>query len=274
VCTNCGETKVVDKGCKRRWCPCCVGKITAQRLSRFAFAGSQLQWPLAVTLTMPNTANGGTCIKELRKALSRFRRTPLWGGKVSGGVCSIEVTNTGKGWHPHAHLLVDARWLSLTTRAPRSSDSRAVADDLKQRAHAELSEAWAKCLHIPQAVVWVERAWGKALLETIKYVVKPADLLECRGKIGPLIHSMHHARMVNGFGTCYGMTKEWRKEERAARPACQCESCLGIGTITPESAIRGRQLERMEQHAARHAAEVAWVMRNRKAQRRMKDIPF
>lgn len=237
TCTCCGKTKKIERGCKKRWCPVCAPKITAERVSRFAYAAGLLKWPLAVTLTGPNTQHVTGEIKKMRKALFAFRRTKLWGGNVNGGIVSFEVTNTGKGWHVHCHLLVDARWLAIRTRAPRTSDTKPIVRALCASAHRELSAAWAKCLGIPHAVTWAERAWGKALLETIKYNVKPAELLECEDDIGPLIDEMHRMQLVNGFGTCYGLTKKWRAEEKAKKQAAECDECGGRENWIPSDVI-------------------------------------
>jgi len=196
--------------------------------------------PLAVTLTQQNTLLAAGCLRQLRKALGKFRRTKLFATRVKGGVLSIEVTNTGHGWHPHCHLLLDARWLSLTVREPRRSDDKATQRKLLRAAHEELSATWAATLQQAEAVVWVERAWGKAMIETLKYAVKPSTLLECDEPVAPIIREMHRLQLVNGFGTFYGVGKKIAAELEALHEAQPCKSCgEAAGWSTEESIDRG-----------------------------------
>jgi hypothetical protein len=203
----------------------CAPKISGERIAKYSYAAARMQWPLAVTLTSPNTPTADGAIRRFRSSLSKFRRTKFWSGTVKGGLVSFEVTNTGKGWHVHAHALLNCRWLALATRAPRRGDSKTTVKGLCQAAHHELSEQWARCLRQPEAVVWVERAWGKALLETVKYAIKPADLLRCKDQVAPIIREMHRLQLVNGFGDCYGLTKEWKAEAKANKLPCNCDKC-------------------------------------------------
>lgn len=237
TCTCCGKVKKIEHGCKKRWCPVCAPKITAQRVSRFSFAAGLMKWPLAVTLTGPNVANITGAIKRMRAALSKFRRSTFWGGTTKGGIVSFEVTNHGKGWHVHCHLLIDCEWLALSTPRPRRAEPTARKRQLLRAAHEELSAAWGRCLGLASAVTWVERAYGKALLETVKYCVKPADLLDCCQEIGPLIDEMHRAQLVNGFGSCYGLTKKWKAEEAAKKVATECEECGGLENWIPSDVL-------------------------------------
>ena len=254
VCTNCGTTKQVEQGCKKRWCPVCAGKISAMRCAIYERAARAMQWPLAVTLTQPGDPSANGCVRSHRKAITDFRRRNIITDTVRGGIIGIEVTNSRATWHVHSHWLIDCRWLALRTRQPRSADTRATVRKLCTAAHEELSAAWATSLGIPQAVVWVERAWGKAVMETVKYAVKPAELIACKRPIGNLLREMHRQQLVNGFGSCYGQVGAWKKEMRAARPVCECDECHQRGTIVPEAALpRGAARESMQHtHGLRH----------------------
>lgn len=228
---------MVERGCKKRWCPVCAPRISAERIAKYCYAATAMQWPLAVTLTTANTPEAQGSIRSFRKALSKFRRTKFWSGNVKGGLLSLEVTNTGNGWHVHAHLLVDARWLALRTPHPRTSDSKPTVKAKLRAAHDELSQHWAACLNQPSAIVWAERAYGKALLETVKYAVKPSDLINSPDPIAPIIREMHRLQLVNGFGTCYGLTKQWKKAAADARGPCMCAECKQPATYIPTDVL-------------------------------------
>lgn len=192
-----------------------------------------MQWPLSVTLTSKNTLEAAGSIRSFRKSLFALRRTPFWKSNVKGGVLGMEVTNTGHGWHVHAHLLIDCEWLALKTERPRRSDSTHILRAKLKSAHRELSAQWASVLHQPSAVVWVERKWGKALLETIKYAVKPSTLMESPDPLPPLLREMHRLKMVNGFGNCFGLTKKWEAAIKAARGPCCCPECNQEASMIP-----------------------------------------
>lgn len=250
----CGETREIEKGCKKRWCPVCAPKITGLRIEKYSYAAQQMKWPLAVTLTCKNKVEAHGAIREFRRALSKFRRTKFWRGTVKGGLCSLEVTNTGCGWHVHAHVLVDCRWLSLSTPAPRTSDSTAQMKAKLKAAHEELSREWAKTLRQEEAVVWVERAWGKALLETVKYAVKVGDLLNCKDKIGPIIREMHRLQLVNGFGSMYGVGKKFQGALDEAKTVCMCGRCGKESEWIPSTVYSDRVWSKRSKERAVHAA--------------------
>lgn len=262
VCTACGAGRQVEQGCKKRWCPVCAPKITAARIQRFTSAAVRMQWPLAVTLTGPNVKNISGAVKRFRRALFAFRRSKFWRKelrpgvpKIPGGIVSFEITNTGKGWHVHCHLLIDCEWLALETRPPRPREPSTRKAQLCKAAHRELSRAWGKVLGLETAVVWVERAWGKALLETVKYNVKPTDLVKAKGRISDLIDEIHRMQLVNGFGNCYRMAKKWAEADKVARPGCTCGECAAVGSFIPERAIpRGRFMTDKDKRQARNKA--------------------
>lgn len=263
ICTCCGKSKEVERGCKKRWCPVCAPKITGERVARYSGAAARMQWPMSVTLTALNTPEAQGCIKHLRACLTKFRRQKFWTRNVVGGITSIEVTNRGNGWHPHGHSLVDAQWLALETRAPRSSDSSTKVRQLCSSAHRELSAAWAAVLDQTEAVTWVNRAWGKALLECVKYAVKPAELIDCQDRIGPIIDEMHHTKLVTGFGTCYKMAKKWADEDAANIPLAKCDECGQSETYQLEEAWnRGHRSAKWAKHnvtTVAHAKELRTI---------------
>jgi hypothetical protein len=191
---------------------------------------------------MTNTAEATGCIRHLRKAITTFKRQKLIASTVAGGIIGIEVTNTGHGWHPHAHLLIDCRWLAIHTPCPRPRQTTEEKRALLRRAHNELSREWAAHLKQPEAVVWVERAWGKGIMETVKYLVKPSDLIECKGRIGPLLREMHRQKAITGFGSCYGHGAEYDRQLAAIKPPCTCDKCGAEGSMMPDMLV-GRYIE-------------------------------
>lgn len=111
-------------------CPLCAirrgGKALQKYQERFSIitaARPDLK-PYLVTLTVVNGPDLAERYNHLAKSYGQLlarRRKPRTLSvlrEVSGGVGSIELTNRGKGWHPHIHLLV------LAADPPNMADLR------------------------------------------------------------------------------------------------------------------------------------------------------
>jgi hypothetical protein len=233
TCTVCLNRHLVETQCKKRWCPECAPRISAKRLSRLSYGTNKLQWPLFVTLTVQNTASAQGCFRNLRAAFGRFRRTKFWLHTVKGGMCSMEITNRGQGWHPHLHCLIDCKWLSTKTPQPQQGDPWWVIERKCESAQKDLTEAWAKCIKQETSIVWVKRTDTDAIIEVMKYACKPGDLIACDGNPGEVIRAMDRTRLISTFGTLYGLSKEWKEMEKQEKKGIQCEVCKETGTFVP-----------------------------------------
>ncbi len=117
-------------------CPLCAirrgSRNMAVYLERYAFIKAQkptLQ-PFLVTLTVKNGLDLLERIKHLKTAVRRCidaRRQALTGNKsghtifkeFSAGIGAFEITNTGKGWHPHVHFIILAETMPDQERLSR-----------------------------------------------------------------------------------------------------------------------------------------------------------
>lgn len=119
-------------------CPLCAirrgGKALQKYQERFSIitaARPDLR-PYLVTLTVRNGPDLGERYEHLsecfRRLMARRResRTLSTLRDVSGGVGSVEFTNSGKGWHPHIHLVV------LAVDCPSQADLRAEWEAITQ----------------------------------------------------------------------------------------------------------------------------------------------
>lgn len=103
-------------------CRSCAARRAAKLTTAYASkvehvtAGRSLI-PAMVTLTVRNGADLGERLSHLkqswarmtaakRRSMSNGRHAPIEWCKVEGSIRAIEVTNKGKGWHPHAHVFV------------------------------------------------------------------------------------------------------------------------------------------------------------------------
>lgn len=232
ACGNCGVRKMGYTHCKAKWCPMCQAGVAARNKDRVWPVVSKFRWPLHVTLTSRNTATVDG-LRRFRSDFTRFRRSKFWCSTVRGGVAGFEMTHGDKGFHPHAHMLLDCRWLADKTPEP---NWRGHPDHIKlhtDRAHDELSKIWGRyCRQKEGAIVWVARtAVDTAVAETLKYSLKTDDVLAMKGLIGPTIHALNSIRSMTTFGSAYKIGKV-----KKAAP-CKCDQCGAVGHIMLESQL-------------------------------------
>lgn len=236
-CVCCGKSRTVERGCKRRWCPVCAPKITAARLMRLESVVCRFQWPLAVTLTMENVQMADGALAQVKEKFRAFRRTHFWSRSVKGGVVGFEVTNRGRGFHPHLHALVDCEWLAVETPRPQRRATQQHLKSLCERAQNELAEVWGAYVQGKKAMVWVNRAWGNSMIETLKYAIKPSDLLEDAIDAGELIDIIDEGRMISSFGHAHASAKNFVGREEPEEVLTACEGCGGYKTLLPADII-------------------------------------
>lgn len=234
VCTTCGLTKVTETQCRQRWCPACAWTIKQKRLTRFRGAVAMMQWPLFVTLTRANSCDPET-VRVFRQEWGKMRRRRMIAEKVKGGVCGIEITNVGNGWHPHLHAIVDCEWLAIHTPKPHWSDSAEVFSEKCKHAQAELAWLWGAVCKQENSQVWVERVAGdEALIYSLAYSIAGSDLADCPEPIGPLLRVLQKSRLVSAFGTMHGRTAEMDADEK---PVMVCECCGSEKSLCPTAVI-------------------------------------
>lgn len=195
--------------CKKKWCPSCAPALAMKKNLRIQAAVERFRWPLFVTLTMKNVDDlSFGAVRDLRRAFGKMRHRKWWKKAVKGGVACIEVTNKGKGWHPHLHAVVDSRFLSVTVKEPNPCWARKCKKEAFDAAAKELGEAWAKLLGQELASIYIKRANSKTILkEVVKYAVKGSDLVACQGKLGNLVRAIEGTRLLTTFGTVYRLGK-------------------------------------------------------------------
>lgn len=236
-CCNCGFQHVAEKRCSQKWCPVCVRKIATQRSLKYSRAAALCKWPMFLTLTRANIGElNAHDIRDLRRRFGKFRRQVFWSKNVTGGVACIEITNTGRGWHPHLHCLLDCRWLAIETPEPKPYYSRAIKAERFKRAAAELERNWSACLGQLVSSVKVKRTSGADIIkEVCKYAVKGSDLVDSPDPIGPAIWAMKSTRLVTSFGSFYGKQLVTAEEKK---PPLACPSCDGKNVWVTDAEVQ------------------------------------
>ncbi len=238
-CLCCSDKFLVDKGCRKRWCPVCGPMETQRRYERIAPIASRMKWPLAIMLSMKNPRDVVGCVKRIKKAFKGFRKTAFWRKCVKGGFVGYEITHTGNGPHIHLHALVECRWLAIATPEPQRRHTPDEKARLCKLAQLELRAAWAGYLGQPDAVVWVRRADSKALKETIKYPIKPSDLLKLQCPASEVIDELSEGRNVASFGVCHSRAAEFIGRDDVPPKEKLCTSCQTDRSIAPSAIVAG-----------------------------------
>lgn len=236
TCTHCGDMKNGYVQCKKKWCPACQRSLAAKRSCRLRGAIKRFEYPLFVTLTMANS-DSPEDVRKLRQCFGKLRNRRLWKETVKGGVAAVEVTNTGKGWHPHIHALVDCRWLAIQTPEPPRTIPREDKRVYYESARRELSDTWAHILGQEKAIVLAKREKGEDVIqEIIKYSIKGSDLIDSPDPIAPMLRMLDMTRLITTFGSLYGKSKELDEEE--ANEGCPCGECGAIGAMMPDYLVQ------------------------------------
>jgi hypothetical protein len=237
VCTSCGRAHEVETRCDLKWCPSCQPVLARRTVERYAPVMPSIRWPLFVTFTCRNYADADGA-RHVRQAFTRLRRHRWFKDAVRGGVAQIEMSNRGKGWHPHVHALMDCRWFSITVPEPHGANAR--TELFKRAARAacnEIGEAWTDTLG-RKGSVKVRRVWKaddgditKAMREVLKYSVSPDTLDRSTEEIIECIEAMDRMRNLVSWGSLYR-----RPELKRVKHPLACE-CGAIGSFTPEKFV-------------------------------------
>lgn len=208
-CRDCGHRHEAATKCNRKWCPSCAPKRANERVAKMRIACGAMKWPMHVTFTIKNIEHenaGWNFIRHLGLSFARLRRMKLWKQNVKGGIYGIEVTNTGHGWHPHIHSLIDCRWLALNTPSPHWSDD---AETVRMKIASSLSEvdaAWCRATgQTEPPSVKLRRCNAGAIVEILKYAVKGSDLLNSPDPIGRVLRWMDSRQLTSPFGSLRGL---------------------------------------------------------------------
>lgn len=239
TCTGCGAGIAVPQRCKVKWCPVCARIKSAERAAKLRIAVEQMADPVHLTLTMANVTDWSRPhLRHLIESFGRLRRNKVW-QRCKGGVYNLEVTNKGKGWHPHLHALIDCSWLSHLVPEPTRHTSKFHRKNLSERAHAELCAVWGMCLRQDGSdpSVWVRRCDVGAAAEIAKYVIKPDEIISITQSIIPLIQSLQSCRVTASFGSMRGKTKI--KTDDSDRPKLSC--ACGCNDLMPSFMVAGME---------------------------------
>lgn len=205
-CLACGHTMSFFNRCDRFYCPMCVAKLCWRRRQSIAAWTEAVTQPKHVVLTVRNTTNlSKTYVQWFKTALGKLRRLKT-NTNWRGGLQSLEVTNEGRGWHLHAHLLVDAGWIPAS----------------------DLAVQWSRLVAQDFAIVKVKSTQDRAYLQEVtKYAVKGSEAASWSGKkIGEFVDSFTGVRQFSVFGSLYkDRALRSKIKEELTPEKCSCPKC-------------------------------------------------
>lgn len=218
-CKGCGKWSGLPYQCSMKFCPRCNWRIARKRAELCRLWTMTIEQPKHVVLTCRNfPVLTRKRIRDFGRAFAKLRRQRLW-RDVEGGCVSTEITNEGKGWHLHAHILANVRWLP--------------AD--------QLAVLWGKLVGQDFGIVKVKDCRGESYVhEVTKYVVKGAQLAAWAGEeIAQFIHAIKGVRFFAAFGSLFALQREIRAKMEANKPPpapCEC-GCMDFTYETERASI-------------------------------------
>lgn len=183
LCQGCHRDHPSPSHCDRFYCPMCVGRLAWHRRRKIEWWSRQVREPKHLVLTIRNSNSlTKAYVQKFQKSLQRLRRSKLF-RPVRGGLQSLEVTNEGRGWHLHAHLLLDGPFMD----------------------GGALARLWARQVRQDYAIVKIKDCRDQSYLgEVTKYAVKGSELAAWTGSnIETFIDAFTGLRTFGTFGTLF-----------------------------------------------------------------------
>jgi len=173
--------------CKSRWCIPCArsrGNTITRNLTKLL----DEQPYLFVTFTLKHTYDPlAKQLDRLYESFRELRKHPFWKTQVAGGaaVCEVQYNTIERQWHPHLHVVIQARYLYWKT----------------------LRELWFKITG-DSYIVDIQKGNNhkNAAYYLASYVAKPVpkELQQRPDLLSQLIVAFKGRRLVNTFGTWRG----------------------------------------------------------------------
>jgi hypothetical protein len=207
TCKDCGETTSFEYRCNIKWCPRCQWRIANARQEKIAEWAKNVRQPKHIVTTQTNfQILTKRKIREHQKNLIRLRRSTCF-DQVKGGCVSVEITNESRGWHLHAHWLVDARWIDASL----------------------LSQTWGHIVGQEFAIVKVKDVRGREFTHEIcKYLAKGSEIASWPPEqISEFVQAIRGRRFFFAFGSLFASGREIRAAllaKKTQQTPCDCGS--------------------------------------------------
>jgi hypothetical protein len=219
TCRDCGRVEKYFSRCNIKWCPRCQWRVTLKRQQLIQAWAKRIRQPKHLVTTQSNfPILTRRTIREHVRNLARFRRRKVF-KSVRGGCVSTEITNEQRGWHLHAHWLLDVDWLDM----------------------AVVSQVWGKIVGQNFAIVKVKDVrGGDYVAEIVKYLAKGSEIASWEpDQINEFVTAIRGCRFFGSFGALRDLAPAIRAELLASKPpppVCEC-GCSQFQFGTDESEV-------------------------------------
>lgn len=205
TCEGCGDWESYDWRCNLKFCPLCNWRIARKRAEVLKIWSRTISQPKHLVITKKNfEVLTRRKIRDFGRAFGKLRRNKVW-KEVKGGCVSTEITNEGRGWHLHAHVMLDGRWIDMQ----------------------KLAIIWGGLVGQNFGICKIKDIRGADYLgEITKYVVKGSELVSWEPEeISQFVHAIKGVRFFAAFGTLFKLQRQIKAEIWANRPdpiVCKC----------------------------------------------------
>jgi len=209
-CSHCGSAWYIVNHCRLRVCPLCSYKVAKERAQFLEAMCKDMSHPKMLTLTMPTwTENPRDGIAFLRKAFNKLRKRPLF-KSVVGGAYNIELKPKDTGWHIHAHVLLDCKYIP----------------------YQQVFTEWKKIIGHNCPQIDIRAAVTKeARAYQCKYAVKASDFDRTPGSVVDWYLATKGTRLFTTFGKWYNVKIEELDMEGVTQESPPtCPHCNSEGT--------------------------------------------
>ena len=243
TCTGCDETTAHFYHCMIKWCPLCNWRIVNRRRDLLKQWLPTIEQPKHLVTTQRNTAAlTRRMIKDHTVNLSKLRRSRVF-DQVKGGCVSVEITNESRGWHLHAHWLVDARWVDkeqlAVTWGKLVGQDFAIVKVIDARPSGGRGDYRGDGGTIPALTTTHYQR------ELMKYVVKGSDLAKwSREDIYQFVRAVRSQRFFFAFGDLFKRARQLRalaEHNKPDRAPCDCGCSQYVITSDQSIKRKGRR---------------------------------
>lgn len=234
VCEWCGALQSFAYHCNKRFCPCCAWQLSCERRKILENCKHLMRSPKHVVLTARNDSELKRMLKVVLAGVRKLRRRQVF-SKVRGGWCSFEVTNESKGWHVHAHLLIDAPFIDAQV----------------------LAREWGVCVGQDFAIVKLKCCCGRCerckaagrgnyLAEVTKYTVKPSVFIKWSQELREeFVKSIRGRRFFFAFGHVAEASRNVRAAMKISRGLARTKCCVNEALTSVSVLTHHKNLHRV-----------------------------
>lgn len=205
TCSACRSVEKLTYRCNIKWCPRCQWRIAEKRRLVLTEWTKHLKQPKHLVTTQKNfPVLTHAAIRSHQKNLVRLRRHACF-SKVAGGCVSVEITNEGKGWHLHAHWLLDVRWLDVHL----------------------VQIAWAALVKQDFSIVKIKDLRGTSYTQEVcKYLAKGSEIASWPAEhVHEFVRAIYRSRFFFAFGSLFKQGPQIRvtlRQQEPEVPPCDC----------------------------------------------------